>query len=527
MALSYESKLKKYLRNIEIMKTPSCLDTDTIGFYIENKLPPGEKMRVEKHISSCLYCLNQLTELKELVYFQRQSAPLPSRLLQNIMGLFPKVERPRKEFFKDIFSSFVQRISDLFTFPVRQWRYVTVSVIAASIAIFITLSIRNTDKELLRISKPDFTLLHLRKHEPTTAYKDRTEIEKGFIKIPKFDPNSFVQVRAISSDGKVLTETQGVIVDPQGLVASNLYPLVGASLTEITLKDGSKYQIRNLWKDEEKNLALMMIERKSLPAFPIADLRQIHIGQKVLIVADPSELKKGIESAIVSDLKGYSSRGAGGKIQYIQLASFAAQYTEGALIDQEGKLIGLLITQEKDMNLAVPLKEALTLIKEQTPIAISELKSMKFNPEALNYYFKGILARDARRNDEAMEFFKKAIELNPNLEGPHLELGNIYYIKRLYDLEIKEYQEALRLNPKNTDALFYLAEAYETKGLYDFAIKEYEKIITIDPEDAEAYYNLGLAYLTQGQKDKALKNYSKLRALDPGFAEKLKRLAKQ
>lgn len=515
MAVSFESKLKKYLKNIEIMKTPSCLDTDTIGFYIENKLPKGEKIRVEKHISSCLYCLNQLTELKELIYFQRQRSPMPSRLLQKIKDLFPKEEKPSKEFLKDILSPFIQRISDFFTFPVRQWRYATVSVIAASIAVFITLSIRSSEKEFFRTPKPDFTMLNLRKHE------------KGFIKMPKLDPNSFVQVRAISSDGKVLTETQGVIIDSQGLIASNLYPLVGANLMQITLKDGSNYQIRNLWKDEEKNIALMKIERKSLPAFPIADLRQIHIGQKVLIVADPSELKKGVESAIVSDLKGYSSRDAGGKIQYIQLASFAAQYTEGALIDQEGKLIGLLITQEKEMNLAAPLKEAITITREQKPISISELISIKFNSEALHYYFKGILARDARRNDEAMEFFKKAIELNPDLEGPHLELGSIYYIKRLYDLEIKEYQEVLRLNPNNTDGLFYLGEAYETKGLYDLAIKEYEKIITLDPEDAEAYYNLGLAYLTQGQKDKVMKIYSKLKALDPGFAEKLKRLARQ
>jgi tetratricopeptide (TPR) repeat protein len=515
MAVSLESKLKKYLKNIEIMKTPSCLDTHTIGFYIENKLPKGEKMRVEKHISSCVYCLNQLTELKELIYFQRKSVPLPSHLLQKIKSLFPKVERPRKEFLEDTFSSFVQGISNLFTFPVRQWRYATVSVIAASIAVFITLSIRSTEKEFFRIPKPNFTMLHLRTHE------------KGFIKMPKLDPNSFAQVKAVSRDGRVLAETQGVIIDSQGLIASNLYPLVGANLMQITLKDGSNYQIRNLWKDEEKNIALMKIERKSLPAFPIADLRHIHIGQKILIVAGPSALKKGVESAIVSGLKGYSSRGAGGKIQYIQLASFAAQYTEGALIDQEGKLIGLFITQEKGMNLAAPLKEAITIIRGQKPISISELKNIKFNSEALHYYFKGILARDARRNDEAMEFFKKAIELNPDLEGSHLELGSIYYIKRLYDLEIKEYQEVLRLNPDNTDALFYLGEAYETKGLYDLAIKEYEKVVSLDSEDAEAYYNLGLGYLTQGHKDKALKIYSKLKVLDPGFAEKLKRLAEE
>lgn len=147
MAVSFESKFKKYLKNIEIMKTPSCLDTDTIGFYIENKLPKGEKVRVEKHISSCLYCLNQLTELKELVYFQKQSVPLPSHLLQKIKGLFPKEEKPQKDFLKDIFSPVIQRISDFLTIPVRQWRYATVSLATALAVILIVIIYKGATPE--------------------------------------------------------------------------------------------------------------------------------------------------------------------------------------------------------------------------------------------------------------------------------------------------------------------------------------------------------------------------------------------
>jgi len=167
MAVSFESELKKYLKNIEIMKTPSCLDTDTIGFYIENKLPKGEKMRVEKHISSCLYCLNQLTELKELVYFQRQSAPLPSYLLQKIKDLFPKEEKFKKELSKDIFSPFIQRISDLFTFPVRQWRYAAVSLATALAVILILIIYRGFTPEkpfeIEKIQQPrGFTMLSLK-----------------------------------------------------------------------------------------------------------------------------------------------------------------------------------------------------------------------------------------------------------------------------------------------------------------------------------------------------------------------------
>jgi len=493
MDTAFKVTLRKALNKIETLKTPSCLEVETIGFYIEGKLSKGEKRKAEEHISSCLYCLHQLMELKELIYFQKHKAPLPSHLLNKLKDLYPKKERPIKEFFRDIISPFVQETANLIAFPFRRWQYATVSIVTASVAVFITLTLWIP--------------------------------EKGIMTIPKLDPNSFVQVQSLSNEGRILSEAKGVIIDPKGIVATNLYPIMGASLTRIILRGGKTYQIQSLWKDEEKNLALMKIEGESLSALPMADLKQVYIGQRVLILTDQLKTKKGINSAIISDLKAYPSRSAKGQVQYIQLASLTAQYTGGALIDQEGRLIGLLISEEKGMNLAVPLREAFNLIEEQKPIPISKLKNISFSPEALNYYFKGILARDAQRNNEAMEFFKKAIELNPNMEGPHLELGSIYYIKRLYDLEIKEYQEVLRINPKNTDALFYLGEAYETKGFYDLAIKEYKKIITLDPEDAEAYYNLGLAYLTQGQKGKALEIYPKLKALDPGFAEKLKRLA--
>jgi len=496
MDTNFELTLRKAgraLRNIEALKTPSCLEVETIGFYIEGKLSKGEKRKAEEHINSCLYCLHQLLELKELIYFQRHKVSLPSPLLNKIRNLYPKRERLIKELFRNTISYLAQGTADLFTLPFRQWRYAMVSMVAASVAVFITLTLWIP--------------------------------EKGIMTIPELNPNSFVQVQALNNEGRILSEAKGVIIDPKGIVATNLYPIMGASLTRIILRDGKTYQIQSLWKDEEKNLALMKIEGEPFSALPMADLKQVYIGQRVLILTDQLKTKKGIDSAIISDFKGYPSRSAKGQVQYIQLASFTAQYTGGALIDQEGRLIGLLISEEKGMNLAVPLREAFNLIEKQKPIPISELKNISFSPEALNYYFKGILARDAQRNDEAMEFFKKAIELNPNLEGPHLELGSIYYIKRLYDLEIKEYQEVLKINPKNTDALFFLAEAYETKGLYDIAIKEYEKIISIDPEDAEAYYNLGLAYLTEGRKSKALEIYPKLKALDPGFAEKLKRLS--
>jgi hypothetical protein len=175
MPNSFESRLRKSLKNVEEMKTPSCLETETIGLYIEGKLPGGERTRVEKHIASCLYCLEQLVELRELVHFQKHSAPLPSHLLQKIVDLYPKEEKPIRQSFRDIFASSIQKVSDFFAYPLRQWRYATVSLATALVVILALVVYRGlTPEKPFEIQKPGaLTMLRLTEAKNPIIIKTR------------------------------------------------------------------------------------------------------------------------------------------------------------------------------------------------------------------------------------------------------------------------------------------------------------------------------------------------------------------
>ncbi|MCX5808214.1 MAG: tetratricopeptide repeat protein [Proteobacteria bacterium] len=495
MDTSFESKLKEALKNAGALKTPTCPDTATIGLYIEEKLPKTEAIRIKAHISSCLYCLDQVSELKELLYYQKKWTTIPYQLLTKLENLYLEKKKSEKKSSHGFINSFAGRLAAFFTFPFRQWRYVMVS--AVSICAVLLFSSVN-DINLMG------TIRFLSPKIETTG-------------LPELNLNTFVNIKALDNNGIMIKDTQGVIIDSQGTVAANLSPLAGAASVQVTLRDGKSYQIKSIWKDDGKNIALMKIGGESLPAFKVADLKQVNIGERVFIITDPSKLKEGTGEAVISDFKPYAGRRSGGEVQYIQFASFTSQYTRGALVDKEGRLIGLTITEEKNINLAVPLKEALRLIKDGQPVAINELKNVNFSAGALNLYLKGILARNAQRQDEAIELFKKAIELNPNLESAHIELGFLYYKKRLFDLERKAYEEALKINPNNTDTLFYLATNMETMGQYDEATKVFEKIVAIDPDDTDTYYELGLAYLAHGQKAKAMDAYNQLQSSTPAL----------
>ena len=489
---TFETEIKNALKEIDRFKTPECLDPTLIGSFAENKLSGEEKRKAEDHLQTCLYCLKRLNDMKELLHYRTHPAKLSPELSRRLRALYQAAE---KKSGKDrAAESFVEKLKALLVFPAKQWKYSAVSLATACVAILVSL----------------FIVRH--------------EAPAGFV--PHVDENSFVKVRALDDGGTVVNEAQGVVVNSKGLVASNLSQLIGASAVQITSRDGRTYRTSHVWRDEDKNLAVMKIDNDSLPSIPTAHISEISIGQSVFLVTDPAGGTKAFKEWLISDFKQVPGRRKSGSIHYIQLATLTANAARGAIVDRQGKLVGLLITQEKRISLAVPIADAERLAKEGKAVSLSDLKGVKFSAGALNLYLKGILARDEQRWDEATDLLRKAVELNPHLEGARLELAYAYYKKRLYALEAREYEEVLKVNPENTDALFGLASNLETRGEYEEAIKKYEKVLTLDREDADTYYQLGLAYLAQGNKEKAMRAYAGLKTLDRGYAEMLRRLSK-
>lgn len=486
----FESKIAAACKNLDSLKTPSCPDITTIGMYAENKLSDKERTKAESHIHTCLYCLGQLTEIKELLYIQSEAPPVSPDLEKKLNGLFS--QQQHRETSTNGMESFIGTMRGILSYPFIQWRYSMVSIASIGVTIMISYF-------LVKPDTPPFS--------------------------PPINLNSFVNIKAIGSGGEILNEAQGVLVGSHGLVASSLNQLAGATSIQIKLRDGSTYSTRNIWKDEDKNLAVMKIDKESIPPVQLADIKEISVGEYAYVLVDSAYPAKGFNQAVISDFKMYPGRHRGEELQYIQIASLTTTIKRGALVDKNGKIIGLLLTQEKNINLAVPLQNVEKMVKEQKAISVSELGNVNNSTDALHYYMQAILAKDAEKWDQAIEFYKQALALNQNLVGARLDLGTLYYRKHLYEQEAAEYEAVLRINPDNTDAIFLLATNLETRGYYKQAIEEYKKVISADPEDQEAYYFLGVAYVADGQPHKAMEIYPKLKALDPGAGEMLRRLA--
>jgi tetratricopeptide (TPR) repeat protein len=97
--------------------------------------------------------------------------------------------------------------------------------------------------------------------------------------------------------------------------------------------------------------------------------------------------------------------------------------------------------------------------------------------------------------DGAIAAYQKALVYNPVNPRVHMALGKIYYgEKGLYYEAVNAYKRAIELDARSVEARMGLGEVYEDKGLYKEAIEEYSRVIELDPKHTGAMYNVAVVY---------------------------------
>jgi tetratricopeptide (TPR) repeat protein len=128
---------------------------------------------------------------------------------------------------------------------------------------------------------------------------------------------------------------------------------------------------------------------------------------------------------------------------------------------------------------------------------------------------------------QAIELYKKAIEIDPKLVAAYNNLGVAYSEQGRYPEAIELYQKALSIDGGFSEARKNLgyAQAHTSLGItyfklkrYDKALAEYSKAVSLDPDFADAHYNLGVFYQRESDLDRAISHYRRAIELDPSNA---------
>lgn len=115
------------------------------------------------------------------------------------------------------------------------------------------------------------------------------------------------------------------------------------------------------------------------------------------------------------------------------------------------------------------------------------------------YNAMGVSYDYLRDYPRAVEAYKRALKLNPNLSYVHNNLGYSYLQQGDIDDSINAFKAALAVDSKNVRYHNNLGLAYARKGLYELAFAEFKKA----GSETKAHYNMARLYARYGHDAKA------------------------
>jgi len=116
---------------------------------------------------------------------------------------------------------------------------------------------------------------------------------------------------------------------------------------------------------------------------------------------------------------------------------------------------------------------------------------------------------------------KATLLTNPNDLNSLIELGNLYYDHDQFSEAIEYYGRALTIDPRNPNVRTDRGTSYWRIGQADAAIDEFKKSLEIDPVHTHTLYNLGFVYLKgKNNPAEARQAWERLLAADPNYPER-------
>ena len=140
---------------------------------------------------------------------------------------------------------------------------------------------------------------------------------------------------------------------------------------------------------------------------------------------------------------------------------------------------------------------------------------------AEDYSNLGYRLRKFNRLEEAVDIFRKAIELYPNKAYLYNNLGNVLRAHLKFDEAVVVYRQGIELASDSAIlSTMYdgLGNALDDSGKFEEAVDSFRQAIKLEPDNAVPHFDLALALYRQEQFEEAIQECRLAVELDPNYA---------
>ena len=142
---------------------------------------------------------------------------------------------------------------------------------------------------------------------------------------------------------------------------------------------------------------------------------------------------------------------------------------------------------------------------EEYPAALNAFQeSLARDPGNADVYYEMGMAEQELDSDQAVAYFRKALQLNSQMWQAHSSLGSLMARQSHFAEAIAELSIAKQLAPNEPSIRENLANAYYGKGDYDVAIAEYNELFKTNPGWRRGHDSLARAYMAKNEYASAI-----------------------
>lgn len=164
------------------------------------------------------------------------------------------------------------------------------------------------------------------------------------------------------------------------------------------------------------------------------------------------------------------------------------------------------------------LSELLSLFKNREYLIAEKkcfnlIKKIKPNYEIFNIY--AVILFELNKYDEAIKYWKKTTELNPQYHFGYNNLGNVFLKKKNFKEALDCYDKAIKVKPDYYEAHYNKGHVFTEIKDFKNAVKSFDKVIEIKDDYIPALKAINQFHIKENKFSKALNLLEKLIIYEP------------